>query len=182
MTSWEVFDPTNWTRRLVPSVETFLDKGGGLSFQLDYWVTQLFTSHGSFESCDDCGGNVRNDAEHVLITCSTYEEERQKLSEALGAPAEASNLVALVTKSAGNWAKWCDFVHKVMKDRATKGLAKEKEAELERIRTPREEAARKDLERRRKMGKRKGNNNNNNSSNLAINSQMKKRRLLPLPP
>ena len=133
---------------------------------------QLFTSHGSFnafkakirksrvESCDDCGGNVRDDAEHVLTTCPTYEEERQKLSEALGAPAEAFNLVALVTKSASNGAKWCVFAHKVMKDRATKGLAKEKEARLERIRNLREEAARKDLERRRKMGKRKCNNNN----------------------
>lgn len=172
-TFWDAFDPSNWTRRLVPSVQTFLS-GAGVVFQTDYWLSQLLTSHGAFNafkanigkaqvaSCDDCGGTMVDDAEHVLTSCSTYDEERRTLAQALGAPVEALSIVGLATRTPEDWAALKAFAFKTMKDRATKEQAKE--------------AAAKRLEARRKRGKRKGRNSRPPSDHAP-----KKWRTLPPP-
>lgn len=186
--SWEAFDPKNWTRRLVGSVGTFLDKAG-MVFQLDYRTTHILTSHGSFsgfrkkigkscsEACADCGA-PKDNAEHILTACSTYEEERRSLTGALGAPVEVATMLGLATKTEENWSHLRIFAQAVMSDRCQTEIAKEKEAREERIRVVREAAARRALE-----IKRKGRNRKVNQAGGAKNARPSKiRRVAPSAP
>ena len=167
--AWDRFDASNWTRRLVSSVQTFLGEAGEV-FQLDYWLSQLLSAHGAFNAfkvrigktlnsaCDDCGGTVIDDAEHVLTKCPTYDEDRRTLERELGAPVEVSNVIALAMGSEEKWAALKLFAKTVMRDRAAKERAKEALARAARNRALRSQAAAKKQEAARKRGKRKGGN------------------------
>ena len=163
---WDSYGRTNWTRRIVPSVQTFLGVAG-VEFQLDYWISQLLSSHGAFKAfkfkikkardaaCDDCGGESVDDAEHVLTECPTYEVERQVLSRAIRAPVEATTIIGLAMSSPERWTALREFARATMGDRAKKGLATAALKRAARNAALRSEAAAKRLEALRRRGKRK---------------------------
>ena len=163
-TLWDGFDRENWTRRLVASVRTFC--GASVLLQMDYWTMQLLTSHGSFASfrvrlgkascaaCGDCGA-ARDDAEHVLVVCPSYNSERAELEGALGAPVAVATVIGLAAGSAEKWTAFRAFAEKVMGDRAHKEVELEKRTREEQGRRAREEAAARALLNRRRARKRK---------------------------
>jgi Reverse transcriptase (RNA-dependent DNA polymerase)/Endonuclease-reverse transcriptase len=89
---WNRSDKGRWTFSMMPDVRRRLS----LPLQLDHYTTQFLTGHGDFNAKLD-GFRLREGAgcscglgdetvEHVLFECSTHEEERVRLRNAVIAP------------------------------------------------------------------------------------------------
>lgn len=89
-------------------------------------------------------GSTKDDTEHVLMACPTYDEERRKLADALGPPIDATSLVRIVTESGENWA----HLRKFMKDRADRERLRDKDVHQEKLWVLREEAGRREAKRK----------------------------------
>ena len=169
---WVGIPQSNWTRRLVNSVGTFSGENRKI-FGMDYHTMQILTGHGAFQAfkerigkarsdrCLDCREIVRDDAEHVLITCPTYEEQRRALKMIIGEDLNVDTVMECATKNEQTWAAFRRFSAETMRDREEKERILEKSAREERVRIRKEEMALRKRKRRRNRltsaGKRKRN-------------------------
>jgi len=110
-----------WTKRLIPDVEAWcLGKK-----DLDFLTTQILSGHGCFgvylrrikkkdsDLCHHC--NMSPDsAEHTLVECPAWDEERLQLRGATGVAITVDNLVPTMLLSAANCKATKDFARAVM--------------------------------------------------------------------
>lgn len=141
---WEKFNEANWTRRLIPNVREWLQ--GKEKRTMDHHLAQLLTGHGVFNeyrarigktehtACWDCEYEADN-AEHVLLACPRWDEERTLLEEALGARIAVHDIMKLACKKAEAWLALKRFA------RVTMGHRIQKENEVQRQERLREGAA-----------------------------------------
>ena len=163
---WDSIPQTNWTRRMFKSVGIFVGKDRR-SFSMDYHIMQLLTGHGAFQAfkkriakvtsdrCLDCREEGRDDAEHVLLLCPTYDKERADLKAIIGEHLEVETLVERITKNERSWVAFRHFSAEVMKDKEHKERILERTAREERLRIRKEEMAAKKRTRNRMARKRK---------------------------
>lgn len=112
-----------------PIIDEWLDrKYGSMSFHL----SQLMTGHGCFNQylyrigktdspiCAHCG-DESDSAEHTLIRCRTWEEERQELRKEMGTYLEEdealtlAKVIQLAVKSEKVWRAFNNFAETVMR-------------------------------------------------------------------
>ncbi|CAI6362877.1 unnamed protein product [Macrosiphum euphorbiae] len=111
-----------WSKRLIPDVERWcLGKQGDLDFHL----TQILSGHGCFgvylhrigkeesDACHHCNA-CRDSAEHTLVECPAWVEERLQLARATGGTVSVDNLVPAMLSSHANWQAVKDFARAVM--------------------------------------------------------------------
>lgn len=116
---WEATPSGNWTRRLIPHIETWVKRTHG---ELDYFLTQLMSGHGNYAAylhrfgimdsgeCAIC--QVEETPEHKFFECKATENHRRKLEKTAGR-ATPENLVAILTRSPEHWgevARWAKTV------------------------------------------------------------------------
>ena len=88
---WEATPSGNWTRRLIPHIETWVKRTHG---ELDYFLTQLMSGHGNYAAylhrfgimdsgeCAIC--QVEETPEHKFFECKATENHRRKLEKTAG--------------------------------------------------------------------------------------------------
>jgi len=105
-----------------PHLDSWLDRGhGSLSFRM----TQILTEHGCFSSflhrirrcptmaCFHCLDHV-DSAEHTLMHCPAWYEERGELRAALGCAISLPNVVGAIVDSRDAWRAFWRFAEKIM--------------------------------------------------------------------
>ncbi|KAH8395484.1 hypothetical protein KR215_008357, partial [Drosophila sulfurigaster] len=92
---------------------------------MDYHLTQFLTDHGCFRrylarflhvdtpQCIYCVNEVES-AEHVLLHCSRFTDERERLTRMIGSPLSPSGLLAAMMADAVTWQACHDIVINIM--------------------------------------------------------------------
>jgi len=90
--------------------------------QVDFYLTQILSGHGSFRSylkkyghdtsdgCPSCGSGIEEDASRVLFECVRFVEDRAALEIATGVSTSPSTLVPTMLRDQMEWdatAKFC---------------------------------------------------------------------------
>jgi hypothetical protein len=111
-----------WTKRLVQNIEAWCNRKHG---ELDFHLTQILSGHGCFgvylhkigkeESgkCHHCQA-IADSAEHTLMECQAWEEDRGRLRYAIGEDIAMENLVPAMLRSPDVWQAVRDFARAVM--------------------------------------------------------------------
>ncbi|KAL4149949.1 hypothetical protein QTP88_003800 [Uroleucon formosanum] len=111
-----------WTKRLVGDIEAWCNRKHG---ELDFHLTQVLSGHGCFgvylqkigkeESgkFHHCQG-IADSAEHTLMECQAWEEDRGRLRCAIGEDVTVENLVPAMLRSPDVWHAAKDFARAVM--------------------------------------------------------------------
>lgn len=111
---WAHFDPSNWTRRLIPDARGWL-KDCGVLF-MDHHLAQVLSGHGVFNeyrtrigkadstACWDCQHPMDN-AEHVLFHCPRWNSERDKLEGTLGGRLDIGDLIKRARRNKESWGR-----------------------------------------------------------------------------
>lgn len=110
-----------WTKRLISDVDLWCRKKG----DLDSHATQILSGHGCFgvylhkikkevsDMCHHCNMSPDN-AEHTVVECPAWDEERHLLEHATGKLVTVDNLVPTMLDSPANWQAVRDFARAVM--------------------------------------------------------------------
>ncbi|XP_050063268.1 uncharacterized protein LOC126552601 [Aphis gossypii] len=122
-----------WTKRLIPYVDRWCERKG----DLDYHTTQVLSGHGCFgvylhkikkeetDVCHHC--NMGPDsAEHTVVECPAWDEERHRLQRATGTTVTIDNLVTTMLDSPANWQAVRDFARAVMSKKEAAERKREK--------------------------------------------------------
>lgn len=95
---------------------------------LDFYTTQLLMGHGSFGSflfriqkaisgaCRFCDA-IWDSAEHTLVECPRWEEEKAKLRGILGEVLNLCNIVGGILEGRDSWASFTRFANTVMRSK-----------------------------------------------------------------
>ena len=127
-----------WTRQLIPDIRAWYGRGHG---DMTFHLTQAFTGHGVFQeylhrigrasswTCVLCDTGEKDDVVHTVERCPFFEEKRATLTQSIGRPLKALEMVNIMLKSAELWSTLGDFVEYVMrvkerKERARQALAR----------------------------------------------------------
>lgn len=127
-TSWESLwqeTPNGaWTRRLIPRVRPWVERGHG---EVDHWLTQFLTGHGAFESylhrfgrrqspiCTACG--AIDTAEHAAFECYRWGPQRRSCWTTVGTQTPET-IVGTMMGDARNWGKIAEFLTGIVKAKA----------------------------------------------------------------
>ena len=164
---WEEVPETCWTRARIPAVDTFSETGNKTPHIVDFHTAQLLTGHGAFQAykkriakalddrCQSCGEDLADDAEHTIMICTAYDEERRDLERIIGTGFDRTNLISRIVKTEETWNAFRKFSASVMRDKEEKERLLEKAARENRLRIRKEEAERAKRDRARKAKKRK---------------------------
>lgn len=122
-TRWEASPHAGWTRRLIPRIEGWLSRRHG---ELSYHLTQLLTGHGSFGSylqrigkaahpgCFYCDHEC-DDAEHTMLHCGRWDDERSRLYNTQGMVApQPGEVINAALADVAAWRALLDFAAVVM--------------------------------------------------------------------
>lgn len=122
---WDTATTGRWTHKLIPTIKPWIERKHG---NMNYYLTQAFTGHGSFNAylsrfgkkdradCDTCGHKV-DDAHHAIFECQEWNEARTDLEKELEATFTADNLVPLMLASTNKWNKVKEYITKVLRNR-----------------------------------------------------------------
>lgn len=126
--TWEQGGKGEWTRRLIPNLDIWLDRQHG---EVDSFLCQLLSGHGVFraylwkrglsltEECVFCF--QRDTAEHALFQCKRFGWKRRILEETIRLPLETGTIVAAMCYSEDTWRAVAQYTKEVI-------LAKDSEA------------------------------------------------------
>lgn len=124
-TEWSSSDKGRWTRRLIPTLRTWTERGHG---ETNYYLTQLLTGHGDFgqyltrfkikedDTCTLCGEDV-DSVEHTFYECPATRGMRRK-AEAITGGLTPDNTVAAMLKGEAEWAAVSSWAKEVMEAKA----------------------------------------------------------------
>lgn len=126
--SWSTtLNVAQWTREMIPRIDPWVKCGHR---RVDYYLTQVLTGHGSFQSYTRRIGKTSDDlcrycrevdtVEHTLFQCPRWEEGRRRTSTKVGTIISLANMTALMTNDREAW----DHIHTYIKDVM---MAKEKD-------------------------------------------------------
>jgi len=112
-----------WTHRLIPCIATWHSRKHG---EVNYHLSQAFTSHGCFSSylhkycnlespaCWYCN-HPHDDAFHTLFVCDAWESRRARANTLFGTNMTPDNLIPLMLKSKEYWSIGSNFIQQVMR-------------------------------------------------------------------
>ncbi|KAH1021818.1 hypothetical protein HUJ04_011304 [Dendroctonus ponderosae] len=112
-----------WAKCFVTNVRAWIDAG----WSLDYFVTQVFTGHGSFgtylfkyrkrqsEECWHCG--ARDTPEHCLFQCEEYNSFREVATMKCGVRVTKENVAQLLLRSKAVGGALIEMLRNIMKTR-----------------------------------------------------------------
>jgi hypothetical protein len=110
-----------WTKRLISDVDMWCGKKG----DLDYHTTQILSGHGCFgvylhkinkevsDMCHHCDLGP-DSAEHTVVECPAWDEERRQLGHVTGNTVTVDNLVPTMLDCPANWQAVKVFARAVM--------------------------------------------------------------------
>uniref|UniRef100_W8ADE4 Putative 115 kDa protein in type-1 retrotransposable element R1DM n=1 Tax=Ceratitis capitata TaxID=7213 RepID=W8ADE4_CERCA len=120
---WDSSSKGRWTKKLIPNVSKWIERQHG---ETDYYLTQFLTGHGCFRQylhkythadtpyCLHCSGETE-DAEHILLYCSRFENERKQLIQCIrGTLTPESLLEAMILKKC-TWNRCAEIIVEIMK-------------------------------------------------------------------
>ena len=119
--SWQNEPRGKWTARLIDKLDPWLNRKHG---EIDYFLTQLLSGHGGFQSylhrvgkarspdCVFCN-RVADDAEHTFFSCERWDGLRQQLYADTG-ELSPDNIVREMLKSAGSWNRIAHYVRALL--------------------------------------------------------------------
>ena len=136
---WNSSQKGRWTHRLIPNVEAWKNRKHG---EVNFHLTQFLTGHGGYRKylhrfghdnsplCPECG--EEEDAEHVILKCPRFQEERRQLSSTTtNNTIEAEELMQEMLESLEKWNAACSVIksineklrviERVRRDNATRG-------------------------------------------------------------
>ena len=117
-TRWENCAVGRWTHRLIPQIDTWLNRNHG---ETDYNLTQFLTGHGGYRSylyrfghddsprCPNCP-EQNEDVEHVMFVCNRFAERRRILETDIGHRLSPENIICTMMSSEENWNIIASFV------------------------------------------------------------------------
>lgn len=117
---WSNGTKGEWTRRLIPRLDPWLDRVHG---ELSYHLTQVLSGHGCFgaylfeigkrdtDACDYCGD--RDDVRHTFFECPRFEEARMKIYRRTG-PLYPVTMVGVMLSSEDHWLLVSDLASRIM--------------------------------------------------------------------
>lgn len=116
---WTGSQVGDWTRRLIPNIEDRIGKKRG---NLDFYVTQMMTGHGSFgqylnrigkKSTPQCAYCQKIDnAEHTVFSCRRWERNRNEITANNITP---ENLISWMVLNETNWDWFVKFAGEVLR-------------------------------------------------------------------
>ena len=114
-----------WTRRLIPSLDEWVNRRHG---ELNYWLTQFLTGHGSFRAylhrfrrvedavCVYCSA-PRDTAEHTIFECPKWENRRTMLQIQLGRRLGPDEIIQEMLKGTRKWEQVSTYIVDIMKEK-----------------------------------------------------------------
>ncbi|KAI5735528.1 hypothetical protein M8J77_019588 [Diaphorina citri] len=99
-----------WTKSLIPNIKVWIQRRHG---QVSYEMCQLLTGHGSLnhylkrmgkretDTCNHC--QDIETAEHALLKCPRWSNERAKCAEQVGKDLRKENILEIMLSSASQW-------------------------------------------------------------------------------
>ena len=132
---WEEGKKGAWTRRLLPALDPWLDRGHG---EVNYHLTQMLTGHGCFraylrwirkaptDSCVYCQDQV-DDVEHAIFECGAWKEARETMEKTTGR-VTPDNIVAKMLEEEEKWRAVSDYVRIVVTAKETADREEERGA------------------------------------------------------
>lgn len=108
---WMTSTKGRWTFKMIPDILAWTTRKHG---DVNYYLTQLLSGHGCFReylykykhvddpSCLYCKGKTES-AEHVLMECVRFEEERSLIEQYTREPITPHGLVQYMLRSQDNW-------------------------------------------------------------------------------
>lgn len=124
--NWDAAIKGRWTRRLIPLIRPWTERRHG---ETSYELTQLLTGHGCFEDylerigkapttvCQECDSQSSDTAEHTLLKCQAWDEQRQTLEQALGGKVTAETLTTRMVESPLLWEATDKFAREVIREK-----------------------------------------------------------------
>ncbi|KAJ8929713.1 hypothetical protein NQ314_017574 [Rhamnusium bicolor] len=109
---WDKIKEGRWTWELIRRVDKWLGRKHG---ELDFYLTQVLTGHGSFSTylkriqkaeddiCAQC--NLIDSPEHTIFKCRRWDEIRQRSEPAIGEKIEKRNFIDIMIRSESGWSK-----------------------------------------------------------------------------
>ena len=128
-TRWHGDESGRWTHRLIPELNTWLDRKHG---QVGFYLAKALSGHGCFnaylkrfkkrydELCSYCGSLVDN-AEYILFFCARWGVAKEAVGREVGAQLTPDTMVSLMLQSEQKWILIESFVTLVMKTRELDG-------------------------------------------------------------
>ncbi|KAJ8912057.1 hypothetical protein NQ315_016746 [Exocentrus adspersus] len=125
---WESSEKGRWTRELISQIGAWKDRKHG---EIDYYITQALTGHGSFMSylkrirklaedkCRYCEGV--DTPRHTLFECERWDGRSIRMNLEVGEEVTAANMIQLACATKQGWDAVMGYV---------KGVVREKERRL----------------------------------------------------
>lgn len=123
---WWLAQRPCWTRQVLPCARAWYGRKHG---QLQFWLTQLLTGHGSFGEffhriaraptpSSRCGAAI-DSALHTVVECPRWERQRQQLHLVVRQPLESpADLGSALLQSEESWAAVSAFATRVLRTKA----------------------------------------------------------------
>lgn len=119
--SWGQSGKGEWTRRLIPSLGTWLDRRHG---EVDSFLCQLLSGHGVFRAylwkrglcaTEECVFCLQRDTpQHALFECRRFGWKRRRLEEQLRFSFDPDTVVTVMCSSDAAWKAVARFVKEVL--------------------------------------------------------------------
>lgn len=122
---WKTCETGRWTARLIPNIKTWTDRHHG---DTDFYLTQLLTGHGSFNSylhklglhhtsmCKYCPGKT-DDAEHTFFECKRWGNYRANAEATIGEKLNPTSLVNLMIQREETWNEIAAYARRLLIDK-----------------------------------------------------------------
>ncbi|KAJ8910377.1 hypothetical protein NQ315_012824 [Exocentrus adspersus] len=119
---WEGSTKGRWTWRLINDIKSWLNRKQG---EVDYYITQALTGHGSFlsylkkigktndDACPEC--REPDTAYHTLFECERWLRERYQMRLEIGEEITAENLISKSCENQRNWEIIMGGVGRIMR-------------------------------------------------------------------
>jgi hypothetical protein len=116
---WDNGETGRWTRRLIPDLRAWQSREHG---EVTYHLTQALSGHGCFQeylwrrqrasrpNCLLCTSEEKDDAEHTLLRCEFFQEERRQLMSDMDWNLSLEDLVPKMLDGGEEWARIGGFV------------------------------------------------------------------------
>ena len=115
-----------WTKTLIPDIRPWLTRGHG---EVEYFLTQLLTGHGSFrsylsrigkadsENCHYC--QDPDNPGHAVFECERWSSSRRETEAAVGEELTPANIIGKMLDRETNWTVIHQFVKRTLARKET---------------------------------------------------------------
>ena len=135
---WDMTTKGRWTHRLIPLIRPWFTRAHG---EVNYHLTQVLSGHGGFREylhrvgvtptpdCHSCPGEAET-AEHVLLKCNRFKNERENLEHSMREPLTETSYVATMLRTQEDWDNGCKFAYTIMQKLSSQERADKQEQRI----------------------------------------------------